>query len=276
MTSQVRIEARKTTSGLLWPILILVLVIMMLGVPSTVAANIAQEFAAGPDALEAGERLPNSVIGYLFSFAGRTGYFAAFLLGALSMAGEFGQRTISRTLVLGESRSTVYVGKAVAVALAAALLGIIATAVNAGAVTVVVSAQGRPSGLAGPEVWGILTRTPVAFALWGLIGVGLGALIRNQIAAVSVVFAFFLFIEPTLTMLSNENESVRAFGRFLPGSANWSLVWPPLASSETVGAFAQSSAVLGWVSGGAVLVAYATALLLAGYLIGLRRRDITA
>src|SRR5690606_14264331 len=120
-------------------------------------------------------------------------------------------------------------------------------------------------------VLGVLVRSVPVHVLWALLGAGLGALIRNQVATLAVVFLFALAIEPTLTSLGNENLALNGFLRYLPGAASMSLAWPP-EGSDTRGDGAV--AALGWESGGLVLAAYAVVLVVLGYLLTFRDRDL--
>ena len=43
-------------------------------------------------------------------------------------------------------------------------------------------------------------------ALWGAIGVGLGVLVTNQVAAIVIVIAFTQFVEPILRFAASLND----------------------------------------------------------------------
>jgi ABC-2 type transport system permease protein len=56
----------------------------------------------------------------------------------------------------------------------------------------------------------------VAAALWGAIGVGIGALLRNQVPTLIAITAWLLFVEG---LLVGDVGGLGQIGRFLPGSA---------------------------------------------------------
>jgi ABC-2 type transport system permease protein len=78
--------------------------------------------------------------------------------------------------------------------------------------TVVVSARGLPLPEAG-ELAELLARNALVATLVGALGVGLGALVRNQVAAVVGVLVLGFVVEPTVIALVPE------VGRFGPFSA---------------------------------------------------------
>jgi hypothetical protein len=53
------------------------------------------------------------------------------------------------------------------------------------------------------EFWGRAARVIVASALWGPLGVGVGAIVRNQAAAIVLVFVWLFVLEPLVPLLSN-------------------------------------------------------------------------
>ena len=88
-------------------------------------------------------------------------------------------------------------------------------------------------------------------ALWATIGVGLGSLVPNQVAAIVIVIAFTQFVEPILRLAASLNDVTATIGQFLPGAASDALVGASFYSIASVGA-AES---LDWWQGGLVLLA---------------------
>ena len=97
-------------------------------------------------------------------------------------------------------------------------------------------------------------------ALWAAIGVGLGALVRNQVFAIVGLFAWVFVVEVLAFQYLPE------VARFAPGATGTAM------TGDTVGD--SSADLLSAPTGGAVLVGYAAALVLAGAL-ATSRRDVT-
>jgi ABC-2 type transport system permease protein len=183
---------------------------------------------------------------------------AALLLGILGMAGEFRHQTVTQTFLVTPDRGRVVAAKLVAYPLAGIALALVTLAVTAAVAAGWLAAKGitpslPPAGALGRMV-GVALLGP---ALCGLVGVGVAALVRNQVAALVGVAVWVLVVEGLLMSLLN----APSVGKWLPSAAAAALTNP----------------------GGAQLSRLAGTLLLAGYalalaLIGTRlvvRRDIT-
>lgn len=221
----------------------------------------------------ADEQMTEVARGYIYSYAGRSGYLLPFLIGVLVTTQMFRHHTVARLVFYGSSRLRTYVNQVASGAVVVLLVAVLTALGGIGVIAGILAANGVDAALGTPVYWLMSLRTVAVFILWALIGAGLGMLVRNQVAAVVTVFAFAILIEPTVTAMCNESESLQQVGQFLPGGANWSAVWPVEAGANTS---EMVQAGLSWQGGLAVLLGYAVVLLLAGYLVSLRRRDITA
>jgi len=143
------------------------------------------------------------------------GTLLAALLGAMSITGEIRHGTIRPTLLVCPRRVRVITAKVWASMLAGAGFGLTAGAVAAGISTAALRARGITIHLdAGDYVLPLLGGT-VASALWAAIGVGVGAIVRNQVPALVGLCAWLLFVE---NLLLGDLANLTA-GRFLPGAA---------------------------------------------------------
>lgn len=254
----IQLELRKLLATHLWWILGSVSLVLMASMSIVVSGNVA----AGPDTRAA-------VLSYAYSVTGRTGYMFPLMIGALVVTGEFRYRTMSRTLMNGQSRLKVIAAKALVTASYGLLLGAVCCALGTAGVAFVLAQNGNLEPLDSDQ-WGILLRTPLAFAFWALIGVGFGLILRNQVASIFTILGFTLLVEPILTSSANEFEVFATVGKFLPGAASLSLVWPP--DDQLTRSGVES---LGWASGGLVLLAYAAVILLIGYFGRFKNLDVT-
>jgi ABC-type transport system involved in multi-copper enzyme maturation permease subunit len=139
--------------------------------------------------------------------------FAA-LLGALSMTGEFSHGTIRPTFLVTPRRGRVLMAKVWASALYGSAFGLIAAAVATGAGSAGLTARGLELQLDGGDYALLLAGATAAAALWAAIGVGLGAVLRNQVPAVVGIAAWLLFVEG----LFGEQVGLGDIGRFMPGA----------------------------------------------------------
>jgi ABC-2 type transport system permease protein len=144
---------------------------------------------------------------------------------------------------------------------AGALLGLVATAMCAAIVFPVLSSRGIDAGGSPGEVLELIAGNVAASALFAAIGVGLGALIRNQVGAIIGALGWIFLVEPLLTII--------------PGFEDVRSKWFPSAAASATAGTPSSDAALGQVPAGLVLAAYAAVFVAAGIMV-LRRRDVSA
>lgn len=231
----------------------------------------AQLGAAGPGAPELD---PVVVANLVYSSVTAVGLVIPLLFGALLATTEYRHRTLTPTVLAQPRRGIVLAAKAVVALLIGALYGVIGLIGSVGVGAPVLVAVGEQAALDEPDVLVVLARTIIATALWSLLGLGLGALLTSQIAAIVIVLAFTQFVEPILRLVAGISETTAEIARFLPGAATDALVGAGILSS--LGALdpsvpqASADALLWW-QGGLVLGGLAAALLLAATLTTLRR-----
>jgi ABC-2 type transport system permease protein len=181
--------------------------------------------------------------------------FAA-LLGALSVTSEIRHGTIRPTLLVTPWRGRVIAAKVWASAVLGAGFGLAASALAVGAGIAALRARGVELQLDGSDYTLLLVGSIPAAALWAAIGVGVGALVRQQVPTMVGLSAWMLFVEG---LLVGDVSGVADVGRFAPGAA---------ASAIT----GQDPDTLLAPAVGLVLLAlYAAAVALAGSLATIRR-----
>lgn len=125
-----------------------------------------------------------------------TGLFIL-LLGVIGMAGEWRHRTITGTVLAAPNRLRLMVAKTLSYAAAGALLSLIVTLTIMLVGTIILAARGFDS-VPVSDLLDVLWRNLVVAALVGALGVGVGALIRNQIVAIVGVLILGFVVEPAL------------------------------------------------------------------------------
>jgi ABC-2 type transport system permease protein len=184
---------------------------------------------------------------------------AALLLGILGMAGEFRHQTITGTFLVTPDRGRVVAAKLVAYPLAGIALTLTILAFTAAVATGWLAAKGiTPSLLHARVVGQVLLGAVLAAGLCGLVGVGVAALVRNQVAALVGVAVWVLVVEGLLMSLLQAPSSL---AKWLPSAAAAALTNP-------------GGGHLSRLAGALLLAGYALALALAGTRLVVRR-DIT-
>ena len=244
MIAQVRAELLKvrstrTTLGLALGMILLTLLIVVL----TGLLNHAVALSSKQDQLN------------LFGNAGVALIFAS-LAGVLLITSEYRYGTIHPTFLFTPRRSRLLSAKLIAGLLAGLVFGAAGVGLALGIGSLILSARGIPSALDSGEVTQLLLGGLAAIALRGAFGVGLGAIVRNQVGAVIGLLAWDFVVNGLLFGLTP------SVGRFMPTTAADALMG--LGTKH----------LLPPAAGGAVLLGWTAMLALAGLLLTLRR-DVT-
>jgi ABC-2 type transport system permease protein len=149
----------------------------------------------------------------VFRFGALLGSLFAGLVGALSITAEIRHGTIRPTFLATPRRGRVIAAKVVASALVGTGFGLIAVGVAVGVGSVALAVRGIPIALDGGDYTLMPLGGIAAAALWGPLGLGLGALLRNQVATLIAIFVWLFFIENLLI------DFVPGAGKFAPGAA---------------------------------------------------------
>ncbi len=196
---------------------------------------------------------------HVFGWGGLGALFAS-LAGAISITAEFRYGTIRTTFLVTPRRGQVITAKASASAITGVAFGLAAEAFVIMVGNLGLRARGIPVHVHAGDYAQLLAGGAVAAALWAPIGVGVGALLRNQVATLVGLFAWVLFVEGLLFgLLANAS-------RFLPGLAG-----AAMAGVTTTG---DIRPLLAPALGGLLLAAYAAVVVTAGS-IWITHRDIT-
>jgi ABC-2 type transport system permease protein len=183
---------------------------------------------------------------------------AALLLGILGMTGEFRHHTVTQTFLVTPDRGRVVAAKLVAYPLAAIALALTTMAVTAAVAAGWLAAKGITPSLLDARLGRVVGVALLAAGLCGLVGVGVGALVRNQVAALVGTLVWVLVVEGLLMSLLH----APSLGKWLPSAAAKAAITSP------------GGAQLSRLGGTLLLAGYALALALVGTRLVVRR-DIT-
>lgn len=206
MSAQVRAELLKqhstrTTLGLLAAMLALVLFAVLVHSFGLAAENLGGASEQLTMVFGRGE-----VMGALF----------AALVGAMSITAEIRHGTIRPTLLVTPSRGRVVAAKVWASMLIGAGFGLAAVVLSAAVGAATLELRGIDLALSGGDWAVFLAGGAAAAALWSAIGVGIGAVVRNQVPALVGICAWLLFVEG---LLVGDVADIAEVGRFAPGAA---------------------------------------------------------
>jgi ABC-2 type transport system permease protein len=137
--------------------------------------------------------------------------FAA-LLGAMSNTAENRHGTIRPTFLVTPWRGRVVAAKVGASALFGAGFGLTASTLALGAGTVMLRARGVDVQLDGGDYALLVAGGTAASAIWAAIGVGVGAIVRDQVPALIGISAWLLFVEGLF------GENLTDVSKFAPGT----------------------------------------------------------
>jgi len=187
----------------------------------------------------------------------------ALLAGSLSVTGEFRHKTITAAVLITPRRTPLLAAKVITLAAAGLGFGLAATGMATAITLPLLAARHLPAGISGSGAAAFIVGGAIATALCAALGIGVGAIIRNQAGAIIAVLALLYVAEPLLGFIPHLGAAIQQYG--LGGLA--------AAATHTAG-FPGSAHLLGQAAAALVLAGYATMALLAGAAL-LSRRDIT-
>jgi ABC-2 type transport system permease protein len=206
----------------------------------------------------------------VLGFLGYTALVPA-AIGTLAVTSEYRHRTINFTFLFAPRRWQVLVAKIVTHGAAGVCYGLVLTTTAALAFFGSAAARDVTLGMPTADIIELLARTGLAMAAYTVLGIGMGALIRNQVAALAVVIGYLYAGETLLMMI----PGVRHLYPWLPGGAAAALT-DFTAISDALAQQMSTDPVhlLSPVGGLLVLLAY-TALAATAAVLSPMRRDVT-
>lgn len=187
--------------------------------------------------------------------AASSGTLIVLILGILMVAGEFRHNTATSTFLISPHRKKVIGAKLATAALVGTGLAVAASALTLVVALPWLAAKNVEISLLSSDVTKVLLGAMAATAIYALVGVGLGSVLRNQTAAVIVALGWVIILESTVVSF------LPSFGRWLPGGAA-----SALTSTATI-----NGGLLPMWAGAAVLAAYGLAFATAGTRFVLRK-----
>jgi hypothetical protein len=192
------------------------------------------------------------------------GYLMPLVLGVMMICGEYRHRTITPTFLVTPRRGRVLVAKVAVAGLVGTVIGAIYSIEAAVLGAALIAARGYPVLLTSHGVPRILVLMAFGLGVWCIVGLGFGALLQNQIAAIVTALVLTTIVEGLLGLLLGW-VGLDAVAQYLPSRAA-SAVLEPANTGHTE--------LLAWWAGALVLLAWGVGLAALGSLLTLRR-DVT-
>lgn len=167
------------------------------------------------------------------------------VVGIRAITDEFRHGTMAPTLLVSPNRTRLLLAKVIAVAGVGALFGLVAWGVMVGAASAIAALDGVSLRL-GADATRSLIGSVAAGAGWAALGVGVGAIIRSQVAAIVSGFLWLMILE------DNVRGWLGDFEPYLPGQAGFSLALAPTPRALWVGALTMAGYVAVGIWGGAL------------------------
>jgi ABC-2 type transport system permease protein len=190
------------------------------------------------------------------AFAVSTNATVLFLiLGIIGMTQEYRHRTATPTFLTEPRRWRVVAAKLGAYALVAIPFALLVVAVNVLVVSVYAGARGAAPSLTGDNLRVVLSSW-LALVIYAWIGVGIGALLKNQVGAIVGGLVYLFVVEQVI--------------RSIPATSG-AYKWMPGGGLEAMTATFQGPDLLSAWQGGLLLVGYGLVAALLGSFIAVRR-----
>lgn len=181
------------------------------------------------------------------------GYLLTLAIGIITIGSEYRHMTITSTFLASPRRGTVMGAKVISLLVIGAFYGVVSLAGSVSLGTVVLKAKGHEP-LADPAIWRSLALALLALGLWALIGLGVGILIPNQVAALLIAVGVAWIIEPLLSVFLPLTDWGKTITPYFPGQATTAMI----ESGGGIGG--PSASPLVWWAAALVLVGYAVVM----------------
>ena len=163
-----------------------------------------------------GTNTPEGINAVFANAAG--GYLFALIMGILIITNEFRHGTAVGTFLVTPRRSTVLYAKLIAACIAGLVVQVFSylMAISSGFIALNFFEPHAPVPM--ELLWKVFRASVLSGLVLGIVGVGLGALIKNQVAAVTGAVIWTLIVEGLVVAF------VESVGRYLPAGAITGLV----------------------------------------------------
>ncbi len=250
MIDLLRSELRKVvTTRLWWGMLLGSAAVSALSVVAQIATNGLKNNPATPLSTAVTQRsvFSSAISGYIFSV----------VVGIILITTEYRHFTSRPTFLLEPRRARVIAAKLVVAAGVGLLYGVACVAVCTAIIVPWFSAKGVSINWQADGLALVMAGALGVVAIFAIVGVGVGVLFRNQVAAVITTLAYLFVVEPLIAVIPVVKDAYP----YLPGAA---------ADALTGVARNQGLLLANW-QGGLLLLGWGLLFAAAGLIITVRR-----
>lgn len=266
MGAAIKSEIRKLLTTRLWWGMAIGIIVLGAGIAALVAGfggNSANSPEGGGDAQSALERASG-----VYTAGIGIGYLLLLVIGILTIGMEYRHKTITSALLATPSRVRLIGAKVVALLLFGAFYGVIFLVASVGAGGGILALKGEPVFPEPATLGRTLLLSLLVLGLWALIGLGLGILIPNQVAALLIGVGLAFIVEPIAGAILSTQSWGETVSNYFPSRATAAIL------DQTQGGGGPGVAeLLSWWQGSLVLIAYAVVFAAIGTILT-QRRDI--
>jgi ABC-2 type transport system permease protein len=235
MSRLLRAEFRKVaTTKLWWGMMVGSMALAALGVIVQIASNGVRNNPAPPLSSPVTQRA-------ILSSSAGADIFSA-IVGIILITTEFRHFTSRPTFLLEPRRGLVIAAKAVITAGVGLLYGIACVAVSLAITVPWLSARGVRVDWVANGLVVVMVGALFVVAIFAVVGLGVGVLFRNQVAAVISTLAYLFVVEPLVSAIPVVKEGYR----YLPGGAAAALTGAPRVQTTLLANWQGGLLLLGW------------------------------
>jgi ABC-2 type transport system permease protein len=183
------------------------------------AVAVSALFVIGPIASDDVRNGPD--VADMFATSGNTAYIVIFVLGVLGVTTEFRYQTITPTVLLTPSRWAIVTAKMITYAVLGVIYAAICLLVQLAIAVPWLNARNVDYSLGDDGVPHALVAVFAVLALFGIVGLGVGALLKNQIVAVTVGVIFLVALQNIFLAI----PGLRKAWPYTPGGATNAILY---------------------------------------------------
>ncbi|WP_190243068.1 hypothetical protein [Arthrobacter globiformis] len=145
-------------------------------------------------------------------------------LAVMQIGSEYGIRMISTTLTVVPRRITAILAKTLVIAGTSFIVGVVAALILYVAVQPMLEPKDLDYAITADGVIPSILRTGAFLTMIAILGLGIGAMLRNSPGAIMTTLGLLLVVPIVLAILSGHNELFMDISRYLPSNAGMDFV----------------------------------------------------
>jgi ABC-2 type transport system permease protein len=194
LSGSLRAELRKITTTRLWWV-VLIGILLLSGIYAMGVA-LLQPGAGGPAFSDPG------IVRSIYNGGNPVARWLALVLGVATMGAEYRHQTLAATYLATPRRTRVLTGKALSLLLFGLLYGVASVLTGVLVAVPFVMVNDGSFFFDRADTWRSLVLGAGSLALWTLLGMGIGILIRNLLVAMLVGISFAYLVEPVVALVA--------------------------------------------------------------------------